>query len=852
MEPTASISDAPEARQALTRALARLAHGQPGGAFWLAGPAGTAGLAEPAWLSEEAGRAGLGHATGVCQGAGGAPYAPWLAVLEALLPTARAEAAAVLAAHGPILQALLPDLGAPPAAALPPASERLRLQGACTAVFRAIAEARGLVLVVEEAQEADPLSLELTAALARLAHEAPLLLVVTSRGLASPIPPERARFERFEVTAEAEAASAEARLQALPTDAVPLARVAALAGSELDEGLLQEASGMPDAAIGLGHLLTAGLLQRRANGRLAFAPAAREAVLARMSEGSRARGHRALALALQGRFGRHAPEEAPLEALTALAHHALASGSADWAIAHALAAGERHARLHALQTAQALFEAALDRLRAQGAAAAPAALCRALGRLGDVHRIAGRYALAKAAYEEAIPLAEGPAASGMWTSLAQAHQGLDQLAAAFTASEKAIATSGGDPAAAARAFLTSARLLVYRGETAEARVRLAHALGLARQAGDGSREGEALAFLGYLRLSAGEGGFDHLHEAIAIQGRLGDEVGLCMSHMILGNAELRQGEYAGAGRSFTEARRLADRLGNPTEGGIAAINLAIVAIERGEPDRALELAGDARTNALALGNKFQFCLAEALVARASAMLGMVGAARQSIAQAQRVVHELGNAYLESLVLPDVAEVLLWLGEPDKARVVAEAALAAAGEPDAAIRARLLAAEAAWRLGAAAGLAMAEATASEAADRQLHGLHLRAMRLIAALAEGERAKAVAAAGLIQARGLGCRLIEAELHGQLAGLADSPEDGLAHARQMAAIARTAGAAWHQVLALSIEARLAGDPVLATTARQQATGLVAGLDDAVRSRFFRYPDRQALAVPGLVAPE
>ncbi|MFP5504181.1 MAG: AAA family ATPase, partial [Candidatus Sericytochromatia bacterium] len=551
--------------------------GEPGGAYWLAAPAGTAGLAEPAWLQAAAGRAGLGHAAGACQGASGAPYAPWLAVLEALLPVARAEATAALSAHGPVLQALLPEIGAPLAAALPPASERLRLQGACAAVVKAIAEARGLVLVVEEAQEADPLSLELTAAVARLAHEAPLLLVVTSRGLASPIPPERARFDRFEVTAEAEAATASQRLEALSTDALPIARIAALAGSELDEALLQEASGMPDAAIGLGHLLGAGLLLRRATGRLAFAPAAREAVIQRMSEGSRARGHRALALALQGRLGRHAPDSAPLEALTALAHHALASGSADWAIAPALAAGERHARLHALETAQALFEAALDRLRSQGTAAPPATLCRALGRLGDVHRVAGRYALARSAYEEAIPLAEGPAASGMWTSLAQAHQGLDQLAEALAASEKAIATSDGDPSAAARAFLTSARLLVYRGETAEARDRLARALGLARAAGDSSREGEALAFLGYMRLSAGEGGFEHMHAAIAVQARIGDEVGLCMSHMILGNAELRHGEYAGAARSFTTARRLADRLGNPTEGGIAAINLAIVA-----------------------------------------------------------------------------------------------------------------------------------------------------------------------------------------------------------------------------------------------------------------------------------
>lgn len=482
----------------------------------------------------------------------------------------------------------------------------------------------------------------------------------------------------------------------------------------------------------------------------------------------------------------------------------------------------------------------------------------------DQHLTEGRYEAARSAYEAALPLAEGLGdtvlESSMWTSLAQAFQGLDRLDDALRASDRSLATSGGDPAVAARAFLTSARLHVYRGETAEARTRLTSALSLARSAGDQNRTAEALAFLGYLQTTSGHGqlqeGIESLHEAVTLQTALGNQVGLVMSYMLLGNGQVTLGDYAGARRSFTMASWLCEEVGNPTERGIALINLAIVALERGDPAEALSHAGEARRNADTLGNQFQRALSQALAAAASVPFGLFATARRDLDAALVLARELDNRYLEGLVLAQAVEVLLLLGYPAEAMTAGEALEAlqgSTGNQESASRLYTRLAEAAWRLGDPEGSARLAARALERAQAtQSRGDQARALQVTAWLAvqRGDWQPAVrpAETALGLARTLGARLLEAELLGLLGTIAHQlGQEATPHFEAMEAIARHAQAPWHRAEALWGQAETTRDldraPDLRAAARHQMAAITAGLDETARRCFLRYPERRCM---------
>lgn len=480
----------------------------------------------------------------------------------------------------------------------------------------------------------------------------------------------------------------------------------------------------------------------------------------------------------------------------------------------------------------------------------------------------GRYEAARAGYEEALPMADSLGepllASTLWTSLAQAYQGLDRLDDAVRCSDRSLATCGADPAVAARAFLTSARLQVYRGETAEARVRLTHALSLARSADDQNRTAEALAFLGYLQTTAGHGqlqeGIESLHEAVTLQTALGNQTGLIMSYMLLGNAQVTLGDYAGAQRAFTMASWLCEEVGNPTERGIALINLAIVALERGQAAEALEMAGEARRNATTLGNQFQLALSQALTASAGLAYGMLATVRRDLDAALATARELDNRYLETLVLAHAVEVLVTLGYPAEAIAAGEsleALMGSTGNLEPASRLYTHMAEAAWRLGDAEGAARFVDRAFERAQAtQSRGDLARALAMTAWLAvqRGHFHQAIrpAETALSLAQSLGTRLLEAEVHGLRGEIAQGlGQSGIGHFELMEAIATQSQAPWLRALALHAQSEAHPDPAraaaLLAAARTHATTLTAGLDATARRCFMRYPERRAIFEDG-----
>jgi tetratricopeptide (TPR) repeat protein len=171
-----------ELRQVLHRAL--LGRGQ---LVLLTGEAGVGKTSLAEELAGEGGALGARVLTGRCQQDATHPYLPFVEMLE-LLPELQSperarqvlgEDAPQLAKVMPRLRALLPDIPAP--LELPPDQERRFLFQAVHAFLTRLAEARPLVLVVEDLHWGDDASLQLLRHLAERTSEMPALVLATCR-----------------------------------------------------------------------------------------------------------------------------------------------------------------------------------------------------------------------------------------------------------------------------------------------------------------------------------------------------------------------------------------------------------------------------------------------------------------------------------------------------------------------------------------------------------------------------------------------------------------------------------------------------------------------------------------------
>ncbi|MFC4942976.1 ATP-binding protein [Pseudonocardia sp. GCM10023141] len=121
---------------------------------------------------------------GGCSEDAGAPaYWPWRRILRSWLAAAAPGEVARMAAVAGELARIAPELGPAPAEPAGP-EQRFVLFDAAARFFTEAAAAGGLVLVIDDAQWADPASLALLAHLGREVRAARLLLVVTYRDVA--------------------------------------------------------------------------------------------------------------------------------------------------------------------------------------------------------------------------------------------------------------------------------------------------------------------------------------------------------------------------------------------------------------------------------------------------------------------------------------------------------------------------------------------------------------------------------------------------------------------------------------------------------------------------------------------
>ncbi|MFZ0660599.1 MAG: AAA family ATPase, partial [Candidatus Binataceae bacterium] len=165
-----------------------------GGLLMLGGDPGIGKTALADEISTEAAARGVQVAWGRCSEDSGAPaYWPWTEILRALVRNRdRHWLDATLGDRAALLSALIPELAAArdvpePAAQATgmgsnePADQRFRLFDSIATLIAAIARERPLLIVLDDAHDADPASLLLLRFIARSVRRIPLLLVVTYR-----------------------------------------------------------------------------------------------------------------------------------------------------------------------------------------------------------------------------------------------------------------------------------------------------------------------------------------------------------------------------------------------------------------------------------------------------------------------------------------------------------------------------------------------------------------------------------------------------------------------------------------------------------------------------------------------
>lgn len=661
-------------------------------------------------------------------------------------------------------------------------------------------------------------------------------------------------------------AALEARLAALPAAVLGVARTAAVLGGGFSADLLELMGAAEDEALldALYVLQQSRILVADERRELNFTQAELQAALyEQLAPDERRRLHGVAADVLAARFADRPLAEAPLEQLAAAADHYVAAGAHEQTIRLATAVCGRYARMLAAEEALRFLNAALLRIDADAPGRWTDEQVRCLRHMGDVYRCVGRYEDARAAYLEARPLAaslgDGELEVHVLTGLAKAEQSLDHLDEALARCDEAlvIAERVGDRSGAARALLISCRLHFFRGEMGAAIDHTERAVQAAREAGEPSRIGEALAFIGSMYVAFSpesiETGIANFREAIALLEDIADRPNLVNAYLHLGDAQITLGDYLPALASFEQARHHIEESGLVSDHNGVLLNLAAVCLELGRHEEALSHARETERLALEQHVRFIAGLAVAFGAMASARLGDLASVRGRLDEALATADALRHKYMRGLVLQGRLETWLHLGDLPAAEKDAEALAELFREtlnyePEKRMQAALALVRA--RRGeheVAASLATRALAAAEVS--QAKGVKLRALlaRAYAALVGADHAGArqEAEAALELAEQLACRQFAAVLHG-IAGEATLHLDGdarphfdamLEDARACGDEALAAEALFGQAAARPYAPDSAG---LAEEARALLQALAAGLGGEAGQRFLSLRER------------
>jgi predicted ATPase len=616
----------------------------------------------------------------------GAPLEPLRRALQAVADYCREQGTAeservvgprgrVLAAYEPSLATLPGQEAYPEPVELPAPAARLRLFRYVAATFAALAERESLLLLLDDLQWADELTLGyLEFLLARSnVYRTRILVVATYRNDEA--------GDRLEAVLGAPGAGRIALGRLAPEavasvvgDMLALASVPGYLGdfvNEQSEGnpffvaeylraaLESGALGRDEA--GVWRLGEAGVA-RPALDRLGLPRSLRALIERRLESLPTVALEVAEAAAVLGRDVPAAPlaavvgagEELVLDAVTVLVRRQVledVGGRLRFShdkvreVAYARLEGDRRARLHRL-AAEAL-ESSADHTSS-------------LAAIGRHWREAGEWARAGTCFLEAARLASSQYAYGEAERLYR----------------EALTTMSGPAAEFPRARNELATILFRTGRAPEALAEHARALGEARGLGDHRVEAATLRLTGIIERETGR--IDEaarlLERALEMARESSDrgEEGIVLGELAILNAV--QGRFADAERLFEEVVAVARETGDVQLEGRHLGNLALVNTERGDVERSLELyeeaialtraAGDRRSEAINLGNLAvvygdQLRFAEA---------------RKANERALTIHREIGNRQFEGVAVTDLAYIEGQLGRLERARALYDEAL----------------------------------------------------------------------------------------------------------------------------------------------------------------------------------
>jgi serine/threonine protein kinase/predicted ATPase len=678
------------------------------------------------------------------------------------------------------------------------------------------------------------------------------------------------------------------KLQDLPEGAGRLARALAVIGRPAPLNLVGQMAKLADDALltGIHELELAKIVTQNAQNHYHFVQAQfRQTLYGELDATERKHLHGILFDMLErAALGRPLQDLSSL-VVTEIAQHGLQAQFPQRAIFYAYEAAQRHARVFGMVEAERLLTTGLALVEAHIPPDQRAPHFSFLRSLGEVKRQMGQAPAAAVLLERALKTAlDRPAVTGplpdvgeepghslvpanqvgrLLTSLAKAYQVQGKYDLALAKASRAVEVCGdaNDPAGAARAALTVARVRFYQGQGALAVEDAEQALLLAREGSDKGIMGLAHAFLGYLYVSTRpdklETGVEQLHASLALLLQAGDRPGLNDSYNLLGNAESMLGNFYGAMQAFKESAKVCREIGFREDEAVALVNIANTAIETGDWCEALATAREARTLSELLDAKLPLGLALALEAAALAQLGPLAEARPLAEQAVALALAMENRYLESLVLMQQIEVLLTLGSVAAASAAAdqlETLIKETGNQECASRLESARADLAARQGLYgiardhADRALAAARTAGAKGQEVQAL--RAKARIQALSERwAEARTLAKEALTLADQLGCQTLRAELLGILGEASLQSGDGQArsHYTAMRETAQATGAPALLAQALfGLAAASAESPEalsLASQASDVLVALAAGLDAGSRADFLAPRERRRI---------
>jgi class 3 adenylate cyclase/tetratricopeptide (TPR) repeat protein len=625
-------------------------------------------------------------------------------------------------------------------------------------------------------------------------------------------------------------------LDRLPASARRTLQVASVIGRTFEHDLLAEVADGDGAADGDGVAADLGELEQRdliravpevARAASTFRHAlTQEAAYGSMLVRRRKEVHRRVAHALESANAIR-DDVAPL-----LVRHFAAAGDDEPTLRYSVIAGDAAARLYANAEAEALYGTGLE--AAERIGAEPSVLRSLYERRGQALELAGRYDDAIENYERmrehAMSLGDDAmelsARSAIALLYSTATPKFDHERGRRLSEENVVlARRLGDRAAEARALWNIVVANVYGGgDTARA-----------VEAGDAS---------------------------VAIARELGDREQLAFTLNDVCRAYLAAGDVGAAARRLEEARSLWEEVGNkPMLGENLTVGSFLQSI-RGDHDGALAEARRAISIAESIDNAWGASHALIAVYRTQIDLGDVGPAIGSIARCRELGERGGFAFAGIATRSELAQVYVYLGDPERALRLAEEALEVALEqvPPAAAMANVARGDALVGLGkleeALDVLQQVDVTRLPEPDRTMSFVACQLARSRAELGLGDAGSAEAAAGevLTRLRDAGVRIFVA---GSLVsharalvalGRVDEAERELDEAASEAGRLGERRALW-EALALRADLRdrvgAAGADDLRRRARDIVEEIAAGVEDErLRTTFLAREDVVGLA--------